>query len=359
MVSLATVAAGIQGAYVAVLAPSAGAAAVFPHMAAQGIRRLEECLGVPAKLMPSAELCGDALTPEVRAADINAAFADPKVVALVSTIGGDEGVRVLPFLDAGVIAANGHKPLLGYSDITSLHLYLWRLGVVSFYGGALLTQFAISGPGMHEYTRDAIRSALLRPSERYSLRASAGFQDGYLNWGDEANMGVAKALEPNLGWHWAGWQPGSPPVSGVLWGGCLEVLVGHFMSRKWTPGPILEERLRGAILFVETSEEFPAACFVYHFFQSLGEIGLLRREVGFAAVLMGRPQTVSGLTGSCGDRVAFKTEQQAAVLRAIAECLLLLLLLLLLLFLLLLFLIFFLRRRFQLASILPVIVTYC
>eukprot|EP01048_Picozoa_sp_COSAG05_P000490 COSAG05_NODE_13_length_36464_cov_294.169449_16_plen_102_part_00 len=98
MVSLATVAAGIQGAYVAVLAPSAGAAAVFPHMAAQGIRRLEECLGVPAKLMPSAELCGDALTPEVRAADINAAFADPKVVALVSTIGGDEGVRVLPLI---------------------------------------------------------------------------------------------------------------------------------------------------------------------------------------------------------------------------------------------------------------------
>ena len=116
MVSVATVAEDIEGAYVAVLAPSAGAAAVFPHMTAQGIRRLQDCLGVPAKLMPSARLCGDALTPEVRAADINAAFADPKVVALVSTIGGDEGVRVLPFLDAGTIAANGHKPLLGYSD---------------------------------------------------------------------------------------------------------------------------------------------------------------------------------------------------------------------------------------------------
>eukprot|EP01047_Picozoa_sp_COSAG01_P033897 COSAG01_NODE_2517_length_7524_cov_19.201616_7_plen_146_part_00 len=58
---------------------------------------------------------------------------------------------------------------------------------------------------------------------------------------------------------------------------------------------------------------------VYSFFQSLGELGLLGPR-GFAAILMGRPQTFSAVTGPCADdRDAYKADQQAAVLRAIAE----------------------------------------
>ena len=71
------------------------------------------------------------------------------------------------------------------SDITSLHLYLWNLGHVSLYGGALLCQFAISGPGMHSYTAAAVRAAVLEPEQELVVKPSEAFQDGYLQWGDE------------------------------------------------------------------------------------------------------------------------------------------------------------------------------
>ena len=68
-------------------------------------------------------------------------------------------------------------------------------------------------------------------------------------------------------------------------------------------------------LFVETCEEFPSEYFVYSFFQSLGELGVLTAA---AALLVGRPQTVCrGVSPSCG-RDEYRTSQRAAVLRAVS-----------------------------------------
>ena len=52
---------------------------------------------------------------------------------------------------------------MGYSDSTNLHLYLWNLGIISYYGGAVMTQFAMGG-GMHDYTIDSLRKALFDPA---------------------------------------------------------------------------------------------------------------------------------------------------------------------------------------------------
>lgn len=300
---------------VVVLAPSGGAAALFPALTEQGVRRLRELLGLQVRLLPTASLSGEALTPEARAADLNAAFGDSSVAVIVCTIGGDDCVRVLPHLDAELIRAHP-KPLLGYSDITSLHLYLYNLGHVSLYGPALLTQFAISGPGMHVYTAESVRAAVLQPERPFEVQASAQFQDGYLPWGDDANLPLAKELEPNPGWDWVGWERAAA-VEGCLWGGCLEVLMCNLAARKYLPpGDSLAESLRGSVLFVETSEEFPSEYFVYSFFQSLGELGVLTAA---AALLVGRPQTVCrGVSPSCG-RDEYRTSQRAAVLRAVAE----------------------------------------
>ena len=123
---------------IAVLAPSSDLAAVFPELRQQGILRLEELLGLPARIMNSARITGKDLTPELRAADLNEAFGDTNIIAIVCTIGGDDNIRLLPYLNSELIARNP-KPLLGYSDITSLHLFLFKLGVPSLYGGALLT----------------------------------------------------------------------------------------------------------------------------------------------------------------------------------------------------------------------------
>ena len=69
-----------------------------------------------------------------RASDINAAFADPDVRAVVAVRGGSGAARLLPLLDYDAIRANP-KVLLGYSDITALHSAIHaRTGLVTFHG---------------------------------------------------------------------------------------------------------------------------------------------------------------------------------------------------------------------------------
>jgi len=69
-----------------------------------------------------------------RAADVNGMFEDPEVQGIVCVRGGWGCARILPLLDFEMIARNP-KPLLGYSDITALHMALQaRTGLVSFHG---------------------------------------------------------------------------------------------------------------------------------------------------------------------------------------------------------------------------------
>lgn len=56
-----------------------------------------------------------------RAADLNAMYADPAVKAVFAVRGGWGCARILPYLDWPTIRANP-KLLIGFSDITALHL---------------------------------------------------------------------------------------------------------------------------------------------------------------------------------------------------------------------------------------------
>ena len=71
---------------------------------------------------------------EHRAADINAAFADPSVDGIFCLHGGYGASRILPLLDYEAIQKNP-KVLCGYSDITALLNAIHRLtGLVTFHG---------------------------------------------------------------------------------------------------------------------------------------------------------------------------------------------------------------------------------
>lgn len=73
-------------------------------------------------------------TDAERAADLNTAFADPEVKAVICMRGGSGAARLLPLLDYAAIARQP-KVLLGYSDITALHCALHaRTGLVTFHG---------------------------------------------------------------------------------------------------------------------------------------------------------------------------------------------------------------------------------
>lgn len=73
--------------------------------------------------------------PEERARDLNDAFADPDIRAVVAVIGGEDQITVIPHLDPALVRADP-KPFLGYSDNTNILNWLWCNGIAGFYGGS-------------------------------------------------------------------------------------------------------------------------------------------------------------------------------------------------------------------------------
>ncbi len=73
-------------------------------------------------------------TDRDRAADLMRMFKDPDVDAIMCIRGGWGCNRILPLLDYDVIRSNP-KPLIGFSDITSLHMAIQKKsGLVTFHG---------------------------------------------------------------------------------------------------------------------------------------------------------------------------------------------------------------------------------
>ncbi|HEY0699591.1 MAG TPA: LD-carboxypeptidase [Micromonospora sp.] len=62
---------------------------------------------------------------ELRAADLNAAFADPEVRGVLCTRGGYGAQRIVDLIDMAAVRADP-KVVAGFSDITALQLALWR-----------------------------------------------------------------------------------------------------------------------------------------------------------------------------------------------------------------------------------------
>jgi muramoyltetrapeptide carboxypeptidase len=102
-----------------------------------------------------------------RAADLNAAFADPEVDAIFCARGGSGSIRVLPHLDYEGIARHP-KPFVGYSDVTSVQLALLkRAGLVSVFGPMVTPNWSRE---LSPVCRDALWRLLCRPTPAGMLR---------------------------------------------------------------------------------------------------------------------------------------------------------------------------------------------
>jgi muramoyltetrapeptide carboxypeptidase LdcA involved in peptidoglycan recycling len=294
------------GDRVAVLSPSGRSAAYFPAPFELGLRRLRDEFELEPVEYPTTR--AREASPEERARDIEAAFADPDIRAVLASIGGEDELKVLAFLDPGVPAANP-KPFFGFSDNTNLHLVLWNQGLVSYHGGAVMVEFARPG-SMHPLTRASLRRALFT-RETTTLAPAGEFRDEDRDWADPRSLEAAPTMFPAEGWSWHG---PSAVVAGPAWGGSLEIVDFHLRaSRYLLPGDAYD----GAVLFLETSEELPSAAYVYRVLMAMGERGLLSR---FAALLWARPKAWSfEQPNSPEDKTRYIEAQREAVLRAVAE----------------------------------------
>jgi len=289
-----------SGDRIAVLSPSFAAAGAFPAVHEQAMRRLTGVTGLVPVEFPTTRQVG--ASPQARAADINAAFADPAIRGILTVVGGEEQITVIPHLDAELVRRDP-KPFLGTSDNTNLHHWLWANGVASFYGGASQVHLG-PGPGVDDVHASSLRAALLT-GDRLEITDPGESEDVGLDWADPRaliSFGNREATEP---WSWHG---PDRLVTGHSWGGCLEVIEWILAAGRFPADPSV---LDGGVLIIETSEELLPARNVGWIVRALGERGILS---AVDAVLVGRPP-VSDFTRRPSDeeRARLRAEQRDVV----------------------------------------------
>ena len=270
------------GDTVAVLSPSWGGPSIYPHVFDLGLRNIEKEFGLRIKEYPTARMSEDAIyaNPKLRADDINQAFSDPEVSAIFASIGGDDSVRILPFLDLPTILANP-KILMGYSDTTVLTTYLNCHGMVTYNGPSVMAGFA-QLRHLPRALNEHIRHLLMDDATGYEYRPYKQWADYYANWGTAGYDGETASLVENTeGFRWV---QGEGAVVGRLYGGCIEVMEFLKGTRFWPSESFFE----GKILFFETSEDKPSVGNVKYMLRNYGSMGVLDQISG---ILFGRARS--------------------------------------------------------------------
>ncbi|GGK90776.1 LD-carboxypeptidase [Mangrovihabitans endophyticus] len=294
------------GDRVAVLSPSFAAAGAYPRVHEQAMTRLTEVTGLVPVEYPTTRKIG--ATARERAADINAALADPGIRALLAVIGGEDQITVIPHLDQELARADP-KPFLGTSDNTNLHHWLWDAGVASFYGGSSQVHLG-PGPGVDDIHARSLRAALLT-GERLEVTEPGESEDIGIDWADPRALESYGRRAPTRPWSWYG---PSRSVTGRTWGGCVEVIQWILTAGRFRHEP---DALRGGVLLLETSEELLPARAVGWIVRALGERGILS---AVDAVLVARPP-VSDHTRhpDAAERERLRTEQRDTVAEVINQ----------------------------------------
>ncbi|HET9841017.1 MAG TPA: S66 peptidase family protein [Nocardioides sp.] len=295
-----------SGDKVAIVSPSFAAPVVAPEVHEQAMERIHDVLGLEPVEYPTTRRLG--ATPEDRAADLNAAFGDPEIRAVIATIGGDDQITVIPHLDPGLVRADP-KPFLGYSDNSNLLSWLWTQGVASFHGGS--TQVHLGpGPGLDDVHLRSLRAALL-DGGRLEITEPGESEDFGVRWEDPAALTSYGEREPTEPWTSSGPER---RVSGPTWGGCIGVLQWVLTAGRFPSDPSV---LDGGVLLLETSEELIPALEFGRITRSLGERGLLS---AVDAVVVGRPAASSfEHRPDAAGRAAHRAAQRDAALEQITR----------------------------------------
>ncbi len=269
-----------KGDTIAIVSPSSGLAGEpnIQWRTQQGIENIKN-LGYRVKVMEQAlnTIEWNYNHPKERAETLTSAFKDPEVKAILCTIGGKESARIIPYLDDEIIQAHP-KIFIGYSDITPLHLHLNQLGIISFYGPALLTDFA-ENVALDDYTLDHMFDVVSKAEPFGKLVTSDYVRIFGLKW-DEENKNIARETKKNESYILVN---GEGNVSGELIGGCFESL-DHLRGSQYFPKL---EQFDGKILFLENSEVNIEPWAFEDTFRSFGYMGIFDRIKG---IILGRPQ---------------------------------------------------------------------
>ncbi|MET9379068.1 LD-carboxypeptidase [Streptomyces sp. NPDC002992] len=207
------------GARVAVVAPSGP---VQEERLAAGLDLLrgwdlEPVVG-PHVLDVHPELDYLAGTDEARARDLQEAWCDPAVSAVICARGGYGVQRMVDLLDWSAMRAAGPKVFVGYSDVTALHeAFAVRTGLATLHGPMVAAGTFLKDTR----TQESLRATLFEPESVRTL-----------------GLGTARTLVPGR-------------AHGVTLGGCVSLLAADLATPHGRPSA------RGGLLLLEDVGEEP------------------------------------------------------------------------------------------------------
>ncbi|MEL5958827.1 LD-carboxypeptidase [Streptomyces sp. CLV115] len=159
-------------------------------------------------------------TDGARARDLQEAWCDPAVDAVICARGGYGVQRMVDLVDWAAMRAAGPKVFVGYSDITVLHeAFAQRMGLATLHGPMAGTETFLKDPD----TQESLRATLFEPGSVRTL-----------------GLPTARALVPGR-------------ARGITYGGCVSLLAAELGT------PHARASARGGLLVIEDTTEDPYA----------------------------------------------------------------------------------------------------
>ena len=266
-----------EGSVVAVISPSLAGPYIFPKVYQHGVSVLRDELGLEVVEMEHTRRPNYLmrLNPHLRGQDINDAFMDPGIDAIIATIGGDDSVRVLPHLRIQDIIERP-KVLMGFSDTTTLLTYLAYKGMVTFYGPTVMA--GISQIRHYPRSLEHLREMLFHPSAEHTYRPSPSYSEGYPDWSLDSSVGSISRKKRAPRWKVL---QGEGRAEGTLFGGCIEVMEVLKGTRFWPPHTFWKDK----VLFMEATEQMTSLTRLKQIMRNYGTMEVFEN---ISALLFGR-----------------------------------------------------------------------
>lgn len=219
-----------KGNTIALISPSAGLPAIFPHRLDNAIKFLKSEGYKVKEFSATRKSKGWESAPaRERAKNVMEAFLDKDVKAIICTIGGEVANQILEYLDFAKIRQNP-KIFCGYSDISVLHYAIHtQSGLITFYGPAAMTQFGEHPKPLDHTVRHFYRAVAsdgvigkIEPSEKWT--------DELLDWSKKLDLERPRKLNKNKGYEWLR----NGEAKGKIIGGCISSII-HLRGTKYWP----------------------------------------------------------------------------------------------------------------------------
>lgn len=238
-----------------------------------GKKRLQEIFGIEVVEMKNTLKGSEYLykNPKARAEDMMQAFEDKNIKAVFCNIGGDDTIRLLPYINYEILKKNP-KVFLGYSDTTINHFMCYKAGFISFYGPSILEVFA-ENVEMHDYSVKWIEKILFSSSIIGEIKNSDYWTSEYLDWSNPNNNSIKRQCRKNNQYELI---QGTGIAKGKLIGGCFESLEMLKSTELWPDLSVWDNK----ILFLETSEEKPSPTQIRYWLRNYAAMGIFNKITG-------------------------------------------------------------------------------